>query len=78
MSDYPRVSAYPRLIRGHHIHELQPRALVVRPEQRAAVAVDGPHALERREELGVDGAVAEGRGVARREGVAVQESRHLE
>lgn len=62
-----------RQVGGHDVHEVEPRALVVGAEERAAVGVDGADALEGGEEGGVDGAVAEGGGVGGREGVAVEE-----
>ena len=38
------------LVQRHGVHELQARALVGAPQQRAAVAVDQPHPLQRAEE----------------------------
>ena len=38
------------LMQRHGVHELQARALVGAPQQRAAVAVDQPHPLQRAEE----------------------------
>lgn len=38
------------LVQRHRVHELQARALVGAPQQRAAVAVDQPHPLQRAEE----------------------------
>ena len=43
------------LVRSHGVHELQARPLVVRAQQRAAVGVDLPHALQRAEERVADG-----------------------
>lgn len=42
------------LVAGHGVHELQARALVRARQQRAAVAVDAAHALQRREEALLD------------------------
>ena len=38
------------LVGGHQVHELQPGALVLRAQQRAAVGVDAAHPLQSLEE----------------------------